>query len=90
MARLAAMIVLLAAAAACTEPRSATCRSVCAREAECHEELDTEENFDEGECLDACAALERDAYTQVIVEQHAECVREAASCAAVVDCQAER
>jgi hypothetical protein len=85
MARLAAILLLLAAA--CTEPRSATCRSVCAREAECDEELDSQENFDEGECLDACAALERDDQTQLQVEQHAACVREATTCAAVADCQ---
>lgn len=88
MTRLAAIALLLAAA--CTEPRSATCRSVCAREAECHEELDTEENFDEGECLDACAALERDVQTAAIVEAHAACVQEASTCGHVVDCQATR
>jgi hypothetical protein len=90
MPRLAAAIVALLAATACTEPRSATCRSVCAREANCHDELDTEENFDEGECLDACAALERDDQTAELVERHAACVFEATSCTGVVDCQANR
>ncbi len=82
--RLAVILALLCAA--CTEPRSETCRSVCSREADCHEQLDTEENFDEGECLDACAALERDDHTAKQVEEHAACVREADSCNGVVDC----
>ncbi len=80
----------LAAAAgllgACTEPRSKRCQSVCAREAECHDRLETPENFDEGECLDACAALERDSQTEPQVSKHAECVKEAEQCEVVIRC----
>lgn len=74
-------------AGACTEPRSQRCRDVCAREAACHEAVETADNFDEGECLDACAALERDVHTEPLVEAHAACVRAAGdACAAVLAC----
>ena len=85
MTRIAAILLALLALA-CTEPRSKRCSSVCAREAECHEKLDTQENFDEGECLDACAALERDSVEVTRVEAHADCVAKADSCSAVVAC----
>jgi hypothetical protein len=85
MARIS--LILLMLAAACTEPRSKRCTDVCAREAACHDELEREENFDEGECLDACVALERDSEARVLVEAHAECVAAAGdSCEAVVSC----
>jgi len=86
--RIAAILLALLALSdlGCTEPRSKRCSSVCAREAECHEKLDTQENFDEGECLDACAALERDSVEVTRVEAHADCVAKADSCSAVVAC----
>jgi hypothetical protein len=77
-------VLLLAVLVSCTEPRSATCREVCARESACHEEIETSDNFDEGECLDACAALERDQVQAQSVIKHAECVRAAA---AAKDCK---
>jgi hypothetical protein len=66
--------LVLLCAAGCTQPRSKTCSDICAREAECHEHMDTHENFDEGECLDACAALERDAQMTEVLKKHADCV----------------
>lgn len=82
-------LILVLLVAGCTEPRSKTCRDVCAREAACRDEVETADNFDEGECLDACAALERDEISATSVEKHAECVRAAAeadNCAQLVDC----
>ena len=81
--------LLLLVLVGCTEPRSKTCRDVCAREAACRESVDNADNFDEGECLDACAALERDEISAQSVEKHAECVRAAAAaddCKALVAC----
>lgn len=72
--------------AGCTEPRSKRCQDVCAREAECRDQVRATDNFDEGECLDACAALERDVEAESEVARHAECVRSAPTCAAVVAC----
>ena len=84
MRRLALLLLLVA----CTEPRSKRCTEVCAREAECHDRMETHENFDEGECLDACTALERDSEAEKLVERHAECVKQAgAACEAVVNCK---
>jgi hypothetical protein len=79
-------VLLLATLCACTEPRSRRCQDVCAREAECRESVDIGDNFDEGECLDICAALERDLQMAEQVERHAECVAEAQLCEEVVAC----
>jgi hypothetical protein len=84
MRRIFAILLLLSA---CTEPRSKRCSAVCSREAACHEERNTDENFDEGECLDACAALERDSVAVEQVDFHAECVKEAETCEQVLACQ---
>lgn len=85
MSRIAA-ILLVWTLAGCTEPRSKRCQTVCAREAQCHEKLQTTESFDEGECLDACAALERDERSEPQVGQHAACVAAATECEQVVAC----
>ena len=78
--------LLLLVLVCCTEPRSQTCRAVCAREAQCREP-ENPDNFDEGECLDACAALERDPASGEAVTKHAECVLEKAeTCEAVLKC----
>ena len=83
--RLAAVVAL--AAVACTAPKSKVCRAVCGRESECVASHSTgESTFDEGECIAACAALERDTSTQVLVTRHAECVAKAATCPQVLDC----
>jgi len=80
------LVALVALCAACTEPRSKRCQDVCAREAECHDSIETTDNFDEGECLDACATLERDVKATEQVEHHAACVAEAEVCEQVVAC----
>ena len=80
--------LLLLFAVACTEPRSATCREVCKREAECVEETNSKMPFDEKECIAACAALEHDAATNAAkVARHSECVKKQTSCAAVLECK---
>jgi hypothetical protein len=95
MARIAAFLLLLAA---CTPERSSRCTDVCGREAACQgdpgveEKLDEQQkealkNFDEGECLDACAALERDPSVADELEAHARCVHDADSCEAVFRCE---
>ncbi len=83
---IAVAVVTVAVAAGCTEPRSKRCSSVCAREAACRDEIASEDTFDEGECVDACAALERDSHTEKQVAAHVECVRAADDCKAVVAC----
>ena len=87
--RLAAGALVAALAVGCTAPKSETCRKVCGRESECIESSPGgESSFDEGECVAACAALERDQQTTGIVEAHAECVAHAGSaCAAVLQCK---
>ena len=86
MRRIAPWFLLLAAIAGCTEPRSKRCQQVCAKEAECHDKVETADNFEEGECIDACAALERDVEAEPQVAHHAECVKTAATCEAVIAC----
>src|SRR5690242_753401 len=72
-------IVALLLLPACTAPKSRLCRDTCAREAECVGAKTTEDdtNFDEGECIAACAALEADAETRKLVSNHADCVSRA-------------
>jgi hypothetical protein len=78
--------LLLLVLVGCTEPRSQTCRAVCAREAQCREP-ENPDNFDEGECLDACAALERDQASVEAVAKHAECVlAPGKTCDAILKC----
>ncbi len=86
MRRLAVTCLVLAAA--CTAPKSKICRDTCAREAECVGTKISEEdtNFDEGECIAACAALEADAETKKLVSNHADCVARATSCNEVREC----
>lgn len=75
--------------AGCTQPRSERCTSVCAREAECREELghDTDDGFDEKECVAACASLETDKATAPLVAAHTTCVKAATTCPAVLGCK---
>ena len=90
---LASWLALGAAGGACTASTSKQCREVCAQEAKCRETVDLtqtsgESGFDEGECVAACAALERDQQTVGIVEAHVACVDHAGSaCAAVLQCK---
>ena len=85
--RLLAAVVALTAVA-CTAPKSKVCRTVCGRESSCIESRSSDEStFDEGECVAACAALERDAETKGLVTSHAACVAKAATCPEVLDCK---
>lgn len=84
----------LAVLAGCAQPRSARCKEVCAREAECQQTGDEAEvpdeqtAFDEGDCVAACAALERDDKTRPAVEAHAACLAKAgADCTKVAACR---
>ncbi len=76
--------------AGCTEPRSARCKAVCSKEAECREHAtvrETDTAFEEGACVAACAALERDREGTAVVERQADCVERAgADCAALLAC----
>jgi hypothetical protein len=71
---------------ACTAETSQRCRDVCARQDECEDKATPDSNFDEGECVAACAALERDRDTVGLVQRHVECVAQAQTCAAVLAC----
>jgi len=74
--------------AACTQPRSQRCKSVCAREAECVDVTKSAVPFDEKECVAACAALENDTTDNAAkVVKHVDCVNRQQSCTAVLDCQ---
>ena len=74
--------------AACTEPRSAACKEVCKREAECVEETGSKMPFDEKECVAACSALEQDVTVNAAkVQRHIECVKRQTSCTAVLECK---
>lgn len=81
-------LAVLLAVAACTEPRSASCKEVCKREAECIEETGSKIPFEEKECVAACAALEQDsANSGAKVQRHIDCVKKQTSCAAVLECK---
>lgn len=74
--------------AACTEPRSAACRDVCKREAECIEETSSKLPFDEKECIAACSALEHDVTVNAAkVQRHIDCVNKQTVCTAVLECK---
>ena len=82
----AVLLVLLLAG--CTEPRSAECKEVCKREAECVEETGSKMPFDEKECVAACSALEQDVTVNAAkVQRHIECVWRQPSCTAVLECK---
>lgn len=81
-------LLLVALLAACTEPRSAACKEVCKREAECVEETNSKMSFDEKECVAACSALEQDtAVNAAKVQRHIDCVNKQPSCEAVLECK---
>ena len=78
--------LLAALLAACTQPRSARCRQVCARESECVTQTNSSMPFDEKECVAACAALEADPENAAKVQKHYECVMKEQACSAVLKC----
>ena len=83
-----AAVLVLGGAAGCTEPRSAACKEVCKREAECIDTLGSRSPFDEKECIAACAALEHDVENSAAkVQQHIACVNQQTSCPAVLECK---
>jgi hypothetical protein len=82
------------ALASCTEPRSAACKEVCKREAECIDSsgLDPATGgkppFDEKECIAACAALEHDVeHSAAKVQRHIDCVNKQPTCPAILECK---
>ena len=79
---------LLALLLACTQPRSARCKDVCKREADCIDSTSAKIPFDEKECIAACAVLEADvADNGAKVQNHSDCVTRTQSCSAVLECQ---
>ncbi|MBA3539196.1 MAG: hypothetical protein H0T79_06180 [Deltaproteobacteria bacterium] len=80
-------ILAIALAAGCTQPRSARCKEVCKKEADCVDTTGTKLPFDEKECIAACSVLEADvADSAAKVARHAECVHRQTSCTAVLEC----
>lgn len=73
--------------AACTQPRSARCKQVCAREYECVASTPNATPFDEKECIAACAVLEADPDNLAKVKKHADCVAQHQVCSDVLDCK---
>lgn len=87
-AAMRSLLIAVILLAGCTEPRSAACRQVCRREAECVDETGSKMPFDEKECVAACAALENDvADNGAKVKRHIDCVHAQTSCAAVLECK---
>ncbi|HVV81653.1 MAG TPA: hypothetical protein VHE35_01195 [Kofleriaceae bacterium] len=82
-----AALALALAASACTASKSKVCRTVCARESRCIAHSSDDSTFDEGECVAACAALERDSEMKPLVTAHAACVAKATTCPAVLECK---
>ncbi|MBP8808669.1 MAG: hypothetical protein KBG48_33445 [Kofleriaceae bacterium] len=81
--RWTAAALALALVAACTSPKSKTCRAICARESECNGNQRSESSgFDEGECVAACAALENDKNPFIAgqVTNRADCLRTTTTC----------
>jgi len=85
------VLIALLAGAGCTQPKSAECKEVCKREAECVDSLDSTAPkipFDEKECIAACAALQHDvADNGAKVQRHIDCVNKQQSCTAVLECK---
>ena len=73
--------------AACTQPRSAKCKQVCAREYECVASTNNATPFDEKECIAACAVLESDQDNLAKVQKHHDCVMKHPDCGGVLDCK---
>jgi len=80
------LVLIALLAIACTQPRSARCKQVCAREYECITSAPSSVPFDEKECIAACAVLEADQDNAAKVQKHEDCVTKALSCGDVVRC----
>lgn len=82
------LLLVLLAMLGCTETRSAQCKEVCKREAECVDQTASKMPFDEKECMAACAALESDkADNGAKVQRHIDCVHKQHDCAAILECK---
>ena len=85
------VLIALLSGVGCTQPKSAECKQVCKREAECVDALDStgpKIPFDEKECIAACAALQHDvADNGAKVQRHIDCVNKQQSCTAVLECK---
>jgi hypothetical protein len=79
-------LLTLVTLAACTQPRSKTCRDICAREGDCVQSTSSQIPFDEKECVVACEMLRNDQQNLAKVEQHKECVLGHPSCTDVLEC----
>jgi len=80
--------LLFLAAAACTQPRSDTCKRVCTKEYDCVTKTSATIPFDEKECIAACSALEGDPDNLAKVMKHVECVdRNVQSCETLLGCE---
>ena len=88
MARLVTFAALLGLLG-CTQPKSARCRNVCAREAECVElaKRETESSFDEKQCVAAGAVIEAEPKSMHNVAAHEQCIAKAVDCSAVLNCR---
>ena len=86
--RCAALAAALVVGAGCAAQRSERCQQICSRQGECAESDEAKgQNFDQSECVSACAALERDTEGKPIVERHEECMRKAQTCDEVLACE---
>jgi hypothetical protein len=86
MKRWMAVLVVLTAVG-CARENSERCSAICNKEAECAEGAQGESAFDERECVNACASLERDSETAALVDKHADCVKLAGeNCSAIREC----
>ncbi len=88
MARLVIFAALLSLLG-CTQPKSARCRNLCTREAECVElaKRETESSFDEKQCVAACAVIEAEPKSAHNVTAHEQCIAKATDCNAVLNCR---
>ena len=88
MARLV-MFAALLGLLGCTQPKSARCRNLCAREAECVElvKREAETSFDEKQCVAACAVIEAEPKATQNVAAHEQCMAKATDCNAVLNCR---
>jgi hypothetical protein len=79
------LVALLLVLGSCSLRARTPCEEACTREARCADELEIP-GGDSVECANRCAALERDPRAQELVASHLECVQDAPTCQAVVDC----
>jgi hypothetical protein len=85
---LAALLAALTSFTACAAERSPRCKSICSREGDCADSDEGKgQNFDQSECVSACAALERDTVGKQLVERHEQCIAKAKTCTEILACE---